>query len=155
MYKEIIRNKYGDFVITHEDGQLCSVDLCRDTLPETPLTPFGAMVQTQLCEYFEGRRKAFDIPLNPQLPPFARKICLLLADIPYGETISYKELAIRAGHPKACRAVGSAVGRNPILILLPCHRVIQSGGGLGGFALGLGVKRDLLRLEGSLRKGMQ
>lgn len=101
----------------------------------------------QLREYFAGRRKDFDLPLDPAGTAFQRTVWKRLQEIPYGETISYGELARRVGNPKASRAVGSANGKNPIPIVIPCHRVIASGGKLGGFGGGLPTKEALLALE--------
>ncbi len=102
----------------------------------------------QLREYFAGRRKDFDLPLAPEGTDFQRKVWRKLQEIPYGETISYGELAKRVGNPKASRAVGSANGKNRIPIVIPCHRVIAGDGGLGGFGGGLTTKEKLLALEG-------
>lgn len=104
----------------------------------------------QLDEYFEGRRTAFDLPLAPEGTPFQRRVWHTLATIPYGQTVSYAELAGRIGQPGASRAVGAANGRNPLPIVLPCHRVIGADGSLTGFGGGLPVKRFLLELEGAL-----
>ena len=104
---------------------------------------------TQLDEYFAGERETFELALDPQGTPFQRKVWFALADIPYGETISYAELARRVGSPKAFRAVGQANGKNPLAIILPCHRVITSGGTIGGYGGGLPMKRELLALEGA------
>jgi methylated-DNA-[protein]-cysteine S-methyltransferase len=104
---------------------------------------------TQLDEYFAGERRNFELALDPQGTPFQRKVWLALADIPYGMTISYAELARRVGRPKAFRAVGQANGRNPLAIILPCHRVITSEGTIGGYGGGLPMKRELLALEGA------
>jgi methylated-DNA-[protein]-cysteine S-methyltransferase len=104
----------------------------------------------QLDEYFAGRRRAFDLPLAPQGTGFQREVWYSLATIPYGETVSYAQLAARVGRPKAMRAVGAANGRNPLPIVLPCHRVIGADGSLTGFGGGLDAKRFLLQLEGAL-----
>jgi len=101
----------------------------------------------QLREYFEGRRKEFDLPLAPEGTPFQKTVWRHLCDIPYGETISYGELARRTGNPKASRAVGAANGANPIPVVIPCHRVIGANGKLTGFGGGLPVKEKLLALE--------
>jgi methylated-DNA-[protein]-cysteine S-methyltransferase len=102
----------------------------------------------QLGEYFEGTRRAFDLPLELAGTPFQRAVWRALADIPYGQTISYAELAAMVGRPGAFRAVGQANGANPVPIVLPCHRVVSSGGGIGGYGGGLELKRRLLALEG-------
>ena len=101
----------------------------------------------QLNEYFEGRRKDFDLPLLPEGTQFQKSVWRKLQDIPYGQTISYGELARRVGNPKASRAVGAANGQNPIPIVIPCHRVIGANGKLTGFGGGLPTKEALLGLE--------
>jgi len=98
----------------------------------------------QLNQYFAGDRQEFELPLAPQGTDFQRAVWQRLQEIPYGETISYSELARRVGNPKASRAVGSANGANPIPIVIPCHRVIAADGGLGGFGGGLPMKQTLL-----------
>jgi methylated-DNA-[protein]-cysteine S-methyltransferase len=103
----------------------------------------------QLREYFSGRRTEFELPLAPQGTAFQRGVWRQLQEIPYGETISYGELAKRVGNPKASRAVGAANGQNPIPIVIPCHRVIGSNGKLTGFGGGLPTKEALLALERS------
>jgi methylated-DNA-[protein]-cysteine S-methyltransferase len=102
----------------------------------------------QLDEYFAGERTEFDLPLELEGTAFQKDVWLALAEIPYGKTISYAELASMVGRPSAFRAVGQANGANPIPIVLPCHRVIASGGGIGGYGGGLDMKRRLLALEG-------
>lgn len=102
----------------------------------------------QLDDYFEGRRKAFDLPLDFRGTAFQRSVWRELLAIPYGETRSYGQLAKRLGNPTASRAVGGANGRNPISIVAPCHRVVGTNGSLTGFAGGLAAKARLLALEG-------
>jgi methylated-DNA-[protein]-cysteine S-methyltransferase len=109
-----------------------------------------AEAREQLLEYFAGERRAFDLPLRPVGTAFQLKAWQALAGIPYGETRSYAEQAQRIGAPDAVRAVGAANGRNPLPIVLPCHRVIGADGGLTGFSGGLPIKAALLRLEGAL-----
>lgn len=106
-----------------------------------------AEATTQLGEYFAGERTGFDLPLAPEGTPFQRQVWDALRAIPYGETRSYAELAREVGRPGAARAVGSANGRNPITVIVPCHRVIGSGGDLAGFSGGVERKRLLLDLE--------
>lgn len=101
----------------------------------------------QLGEYFAGQRRSFDLPLSPQGTEFQLRVWRELAHIPYGETISYAQLAKRLGNPNGTRAVGAANGRNPLPIVLPCHRVIGSDGSMIGFGGGLPIKDALLRLE--------
>lgn len=101
----------------------------------------------QLDEYFEGKRKRFDLPLNPNGTEFMIKVWKALEEIPYGETVSYKQIAEKIGNSKASRAVGMANNKNPIPIIIPCHRVIGANGKLVGYALGLEMKKLLLELE--------
>jgi O-6-methylguanine DNA methyltransferase len=101
----------------------------------------------QLDEYFTARRRAFQLPLDLRGTPFQQKVWSALLEIPYGETRSYAELARSIGEPKAFRAVGAANGANPIAIMVPCHRVISSGGGIGGYGGGVPLKKRLLALE--------
>lgn len=103
--------------------------------------------ERQLAEYFEGARRDFDLPLSTEGTRFQRQVWDELRRIPYGETISYGELARRIGRPTASRAVGAANGRNPIAIVVPCHRVIGADGTLIGYGGGLPVKEALLALE--------
>jgi methylated-DNA-[protein]-cysteine S-methyltransferase len=106
-----------------------------------------ADVREQLTEYFAAQRTDFDVPLVMEGAPFQRRVWQALRDIPYGETISYGELARRIGRPTAARAVGMANGRNPIAVIVPCHRVIGADGTLTGYGGGLERKRILLDLE--------
>ena len=113
-------------------------------------TDFLREARAQLDDYFEGRRREFDLPLAPRGTDFQRAVWRCLRDIPYGETISYAELARRVGKPSAVRAVGAANGRNPLPIVVPCHRVIGTDGSLTGFGGGLPTKQFLLELEGAI-----
>jgi len=108
-------------------------------------------VRRELDRYFEGRLQRFDLPLDWQLTRgFYRKVLRATARIPYGQTRSYSEMANKAGSPRAVRATGTALGSNPLPIIVPCHRVLRSGGALGGYGGGLEVKQALLELEGAL-----
>ncbi len=111
--------------------------------------PFAA-VREQLAAYFAGALTRFDLPLAPRGTPFQLRVWERLREIPYGETMSYAQLALQIGEPRAIRAVGAANGRNPLPIVVPCHRVIGADGSLTGYAGGLERKRLLLELEGSL-----
>jgi methylated-DNA-[protein]-cysteine S-methyltransferase len=105
----------------------------------------------ELDEYFGGRRRAFDLPLDWALSgPFTKRVLHFTANIPYGEVSSYREAAAAAGSPRGSRAAGNALGANPIPIVVPCHRVLRSGGALGGYGGGIDRKRFLLQLEGAL-----
>jgi methylated-DNA-[protein]-cysteine S-methyltransferase len=113
----------------------------------TGLPAAVAAASAQIDAYFAGDLKDFSLPLAPAGTDFQRRVWLALADIPYGATESYGELALRVGNPKACRAVGLANGRNPIPLVLPCHRVIGANGSLTGYGGGLELKRSLLDHE--------
>jgi methylated-DNA-[protein]-cysteine S-methyltransferase len=104
----------------------------------------------QIAQYFARERTTFDLPLDLQGTDFERAVWAAVAAIGYGETATYGELAARIGHPGAARAVGAANGRNPVALIVPCHRVIGAGGALTGYAYGLERKRALLELEGVL-----
>lgn len=129
--------------ITHieiaEDKYSEDINIC-----ETVLIKRAA---NQLLEYLEGKRKSFDLPLNPKGTEFQKKVWKALCDIPYGETRTYKEIAVAIGNPKGPRAVGMANNKNPIMIVIPCHRVIGSNGSLVGYAGGLHIKEKLLLIE--------
>ncbi len=103
--------------------------------------------EKELLEYFKGERKSFDIPLDPDGTDFQKQTWNELSKIPYAETVSYQELAKRVGDIKKARAVGNANGKNPISIIIPCHRVIAKDGSLGGYGGGLKIKEFLLNLE--------
>lgn len=112
-------------------------------------------VKSQLEEYFKRKRKKFDFKYKLFGTDFEIKVWNYLTMIPYGETKSYKDVAIAINHPKACRAVGNANNKNPIVIVIPCHRVIKSNNQLGGYALGTKIKEDLLNFEkNNLKRAM-
>jgi len=120
---------------------------------ESPATGNGASAvleeaRKQIAAYFARKLSCFDLPLTPRGTPFQESVWGKLREIPYGQTISYGELARRVGNPKAPRAVGAANGQNPIAIVIPCHRVIGSNGTLTGFGGGLAIKEQLLEHEG-------
>ena len=120
-----------------------AVELSGDQIP-TALTNEAA---NQIQEYLAGKRKVFDLPLDPAGTDFQKRVWQALQTIPYGQTRSYQDVARMIGNPKALRAVGGANNKNPLLILIPCHRVIGSNGDLVGYAAGLKIKRFLLDLE--------
>ncbi len=121
--------------------------------PEEGSHPLLADLETQLGEYFQGDRLGFDLPIVLAGTDFQERVWRALLQIPYGGTISYAELARRVGSRGASRAVGSANGANRIAIVVPCHRVIQASGGLGGYGGGLDRKRRLLELEAGGTQG--
>ncbi|HRN26425.1 MAG: methylated-DNA--[protein]-cysteine S-methyltransferase [Ignavibacteriaceae bacterium] len=112
--------------------------------------PYLFGIFNQLKEYFDGTRKKFDVPLDVEGTEFQKRVWKELQKIPYGKTISYKTLSEKLGDVKAIRAVGTANGKNPIAIIIPCHRVIGADGKLTGYASGLDIKEKLLHLEGAL-----
>lgn len=151
----------GPLLLAATPGGLCRI--AYDPEPETALEElardFGARVlrsprplapaRRELEEYFEGRRRDFGLPLDLRpVPAFQRLVLRELARVPYGSTATYGSLAERLGKPRAARAVGGALNRNPLPIVLPCHRVVGAGGGLVGYGGGLERKRALLALEG-------
>jgi methylated-DNA-[protein]-cysteine S-methyltransferase len=136
--------------IAEDGGAICGVFFGRDksfpgfAVGETPLIKKAA---AQLAEYFDGRRRVFDLPLAPGGTDFQAAVWKALLAIPPGETRSYQDIAALIGRPKAVRAVGMANNRNPVVIIIPCHRVIGKDGGLTGYGGGLDLKRYLLDLE--------
>lgn len=114
---------------------------------DEPQTELLKRAGTELMEYFQGKRKEFTLPLSPQGTEFQKKVWEALRSIPYGETRSYGEIAAQVGNPRAARAVGGANNKNPIMIFIPCHRVVGADGSLTGFACGLEAKKYMLDLE--------
>ena len=106
-----------------------------------------AQAKRELAEYFAGERKRFEVALAPEGTPFQRAVWTAIRGVGFGRTITYAELARRAGHPGSARAAGAATGRNPIGVIVPCHRIVGADGSLTGYAGGLGIKRALLALE--------
>jgi methylated-DNA-[protein]-cysteine S-methyltransferase len=121
---------------------------------EDPQSPDLAACGTQLAEYFAGARTEFDLRLAPRGSDFQQRVWREIARVPYGKTISYAELAKRAGAPGQARAAGAATGRNPVSLAIPCHRIVGSDGSLTGYAGGLERKRELLELEGVLQRSL-
>jgi methylated-DNA-[protein]-cysteine S-methyltransferase len=118
-----------------------------DSIFGTPDPDAFSEVENQLTEYFDGTRTTFELPLTMLGTPFQQRVWTALQEIPYGETISYGELAEQLGNPKASRAVGLANGKNPVSIIVPCHRVVGSNGDLTGYGGGIERKRHLLDFE--------
>jgi methylated-DNA-[protein]-cysteine S-methyltransferase len=131
--------------------------LARRISPRIVATPAGLdTMRRELDEYFGGRRRRFELPLDWALVgSFGRRVLRVTAEIPYGGVLSYAEVAADAGSPRGSRAAGNALGANPIPIVIPCHRVLRSGGALGGYGGGIERKRWLLELEGALQRGGQ
>ena len=154
IYYMICRISGHEMTIAEEDGRITQVsfgsfDKADGIKKETAVL---TEAKEQLEEYFEGRRKEFHLPLAPGGTPFQKKVWEALQSIPYGETRSYKDIAVQIGNEKACRAVGMANNRNPIGIIIPCHRVVGSNGKLIGYAGGLEKKAFLLELENKAGK---
>lgn len=152
-YYDEIDSPVGRLRLVADPGGLCGMYFEMESHP-TPIEPTWirasrplAHVRRQLDEYFAGRRQTFELALNPHGTPFQLAVWMQLRGIPYGTTISYGELARRVGNPAASRAVGAANGRNPLSIIVPCHRVIGAGGTLTGYGGGLPIKQFLLDLE--------
>ncbi len=136
------------FLSLKSDGPcVTEISFSESDIPEQNSCPVLEKCKEQLSGYFAGKIISFDLPLNPAGTEFQQKVWAELLKIPYGETITYMELAVRLGDAKAIRAVGTANGRNPIAIVIPCHRVIGAGNKLTGYAGGIGRKKRLLELE--------
>jgi methylated-DNA-[protein]-cysteine S-methyltransferase len=148
-----IESPVGPLLLVADDGglrQILFVNGRHQARPEASWRLDEAPLKEtigQLRSYFAGEREEFDLPLAPEGTPFQQEVWRRLCEIPYGETISYGELAKRIGNPQASRAVGLANGSNPIPIVIPCHRVIGSNGKLTGYGGGLPIKEKLLALE--------
>lgn len=160
--RAVIASPVGALTLVAEDAGLVAV-LWPDDHPgrvplppqeEAPAHPLLVTAAAQLGEYFAGTRTAFDLPLAPRGTEFQRAVWSALGAIPFGETRSYADIARALGRPAATRAVGAANGRNPLSIVLPCHRVLGSDGALTGFAGGLATKRYLLGLEGVFNRDL-
>ena len=147
MGKEYLELPFGLVELTSRDGALTG---CRRVWQQGEDCPDAvtALAAKELKEYCAGARRDFTVPLNPTGTPFQKTVWAGLRAIPYGESLSYGELARKLGKPGAARAVGGATGANPLLIFTPCHRLLAAGGRLGGFSAGLDAKVWLLALEG-------
>lgn len=144
----------GDVEIIVENDQLRKVLILDKPIGKImPRSVFGKEAMRQLEEYFSGKRRVFDLSYHIEGTDFFRKVLNELALVPYGDTISYSDLAERAGYPKAGRAVGSVMRKNPLPILIPCHRVILANGDIGSFTGGVELKRMLLEHEKHNREG--
>ena len=160
---DLVDSPVGSLLVATTERGLCRISYDAD--PEEEIEhlarAFGVRVlrtpkpidpvRRELDEYFEGRRRRFDLDVDiTQLADFNRTVLRELARVPYGEVVTYGELAARAERPRAARAVGTVMNRNPLPIVLPCHRVIGASGKLVGYAGGLDRKEQLLRLEGAI-----
>ncbi|HEY2777461.1 MAG TPA: methylated-DNA--[protein]-cysteine S-methyltransferase [Gaiellaceae bacterium] len=154
---DVVASPVGDLHVAATARGLCRISYDGADWEERLARGFGVRVlrsplddvRRELDEYFEGQRREFDLPLDLRVAPFPADVLRELARVPYGRTDTYGKLAARAGRPKAARAVGTIMNRNPIPIVLPCHRIVGANGDLTGYAGGLAVKRRLLELEGA------
>lgn len=153
MYYCYLDTPIGDLLLAGDEEALCLIGFPEGAMRREPEAewifsekPFADALE-QLSSYFAGERKTFDLTLNPGGTEFQLRVLEELQKIPYGTTRSYGDVAKRIGRPKAVRAVGAANGRNPIPIIIPCHRVIGSSGAMTGFGGGIPTKEALLRLE--------
>jgi methylated-DNA-[protein]-cysteine S-methyltransferase len=155
---DVTESPVGDLFIASTERGLCRISYQAEGQDEQLARIFGARVlrvpldevRRELDEYFEGRRREFDVPVDLRVAPFHEAVLHELARVPYGHTETYGSLAAKVGRPKAARAVGTVMNRNPIPIVLPCHRIVGANGSLTGYAGGLHVKRALLELEGAM-----
>lgn len=142
---------YGKITISEENNFIIEMTLGDSALKDSDLNTNESLIikkaYKQLIEYFNGQRTYFNLPLNPKGTEFQKKVWNALLKIPYGSTCSYKDIAVMIGNEKASRAVGGANNKNPIFIVIPCHRVIGANGDLVGYGSGLDLKRKLLDLE--------
>jgi methylated-DNA-[protein]-cysteine S-methyltransferase len=154
---DVVESPVGDLFVAATDRGVCRISYRPEGMEDTVARTFGTRVlrvpldevRRELDEYFEGRRREFDLPLDLRVASFNEAVLNELARVPYGRTETYGGLAAKVGRPRAARAVGTIMNRNPIPIVLPCHRVVGANGSLTGYAGGLEVKRTLLELEGA------
>lgn len=147
MFRDLYKSKIGILEIIADEKNLLiirKIDLLDSNINKNAITN---EVKKQLESYFNKRLKKFDLPLNPGGNNFNKKVWNELINIPFGEVRNYKQIAKNIGNPNAYRAVGNANNKNPILIIIPCHRIIKSDGSIGGYRLGEDIKKQLLDLE--------
>jgi methylated-DNA-[protein]-cysteine S-methyltransferase len=146
-YQTSIKSPLGCLILKSDGQAITSVSFSENDLQEQDSCEVLESCKAQLNDYFSGNLTAFDLPLSPEGTEFQQKVWAELIKIPYGETITYMDLAFRLGDPKCIRAAGTANGRNPIAIIIPCHRVIGAGNKLTGYAGGIWRKKMLLETE--------
>lgn len=147
MTYSVFASPFGSVGILTDEVQVLGIDLLTDQKPSGRPTPVALLALDELKEYFDGKRHHFTVPFALKGTPFKQAVLRAMMEIPYGETVSYHDLAVRVGNPKANRAVGTACATNDIPLLIPCHRVIKSDGSIGGFAARPDFKQQLLDLE--------
>ena len=140
-------SKIGFIKITEDSGFITEIKLVNDVGKSIEVNENLIQAQNEIEEYLKKERKVFDLPIKLKGTDFQKKVWNELLKIPYGETRSYFDIAKNINKEKALRAVGTAIGKNPLLIVVPCHRVINKNGNLGGFACDLEVKKKLLKIE--------
>jgi methylated-DNA-[protein]-cysteine S-methyltransferase len=152
--RKTVYTRLGKITLVSKDNKLTNLYFSDQKIPDIFLQNVSAEIapvlnkaEKQLTEYFEGLRSKFDLEMDLEGTEFQKKVWNELLKIPYGETISYQELAKRTGSINNARAVGSANGKNPVSIIVPCHRVINKSGKLGGYGGGLDIKKQLLEIE--------
>lgn len=145
-YINISNTPVGDITVTESEGYITGLSFDKSCPGQCLRTALLDLCERQLWEYFRGERIKFDLPIYMEGTAFQRRVWQALMDIPYGETVTYGELAKSIGSPNAARAVGGACGANPLLIIVPCHRVVGQKG-LTGYAGGLDAKKTLLKIE--------
>lgn len=148
MYRMLMNSPVGPLTLTAAGDALTGIDFGDTRDGADGPSPLLEQAAGELAAYFAGERREFTVPLAPAGTAFQRSVWAQLQKVPYGETASYKDIAQRLGKPGAAIAVGQANSRNPIPIIIPCHRIIGSGGKMVGYAGGLHIKRALLELEG-------
>lgn len=147
-----LKSELGTFYLVASQKGLKWVSTSKMDVPFVKSPQESPVLQkavTQLEEYFAGARSEFDLPFDLEGTAFQKQVWKALTTIPYGKTKSYQDIARKINNGKACRAVGSANGKNPLCIVIPCHRVIASDGSLGGYSAGLKLKEKLMQLEGA------
>ena len=155
---DVFDSPVGELHVAATDRGLCRISYFGDDWEDQLARVFGVRVlrapmddvRRELDEYFAGDRRRFDLPIDLRVAPFHADVLRELALVPYGRTDTYGALAARVGRPQAARAVGTVMNRNPIPIVLPCHRIVGANGSLTGYAGGLDIKRRLLQLEGAM-----
>lgn len=150
-YISLFNTDWGHVRIEADENEILSISGVFEQANEieTIENQWTRKAKLQMQEYFLGKRTEFDLPLKFRGTEFQNEVWKALLTIPFGTLVSYKDVCRKINREKACQAVGTAVGKNPFFVVVPCHRVIASNGGLGGYALGLDLKRYLLKLEGN------
>ncbi|EAZ80197.1 methylated-DNA--[protein]-cysteine S-methyltransferase [Algoriphagus machipongonensis] len=144
----IIVTSLGNVLLEIQDEKLTRLQFTQDALSEEPLQGMAKEVKHQLDEYLSGKRKSFDLPLELEGTDFQKSVWKAVNEIPFGQTTTYMKLSQKLGNVAAIRAVGAAIGANPVLVIVPCHRIIGTDGKLTGYAGGLERKQALLEIEG-------